>query len=54
MSDNEIPRVLDVQRADGQGYHLTGAQQDRKKRGVSIWNRDKVVEPYEVRKGKFV
>ena len=54
MTDNDIPRVLTVQMADGQGYHLTGAQQDRKKRGVSIWNRDKVVSPYEVRKGKFV
>lgn len=51
---NDIPRVITETPADGKSYSLTYAQMSRKKRGESIWNRDKVVAPYEVRKGKFV
>lgn len=34
-------------------YTLTMSQLKRRERGKSIWERDKVVEPYEVRKGKW-
>lgn len=51
---NDIPRVITETPADGKSYSLTYAQMSRKKRGESIWNRDKVVAPYEVSKGKFV
>ena len=51
---NDIPRVITDMPANGKSYSLTYAQISRKKRGESIWNRDKVVAPYEVNKGKFV
>ena len=51
---NDIPRVITDMPADGKSYSLTYAQASRKKRGESIWSRDKVVAPYEVNKGKFV
>ena len=35
-------------------YKLTESQRQRKKRGKSIWTRDEIVEPYEVRKGQWV
>lgn len=51
---NDIPRVIKETPADGKSYSLTYAQMSRRKRGESIWSRDKVVAPYEVNKGKFV
>lgn len=51
---NDIPRVITDMPADGKSYSLTYAQASRKKRGESIWSRDKIVAPYEVSKGKFV
>lgn len=51
---NDITRVITDMPADGKSYSLTYAQASRKKRGESIWSRDKVVAPYDVRKGKYV
>lgn len=38
----------------GRGYTLTDAQQRRKKKGKSIWNRDRKVEDYKFSKGEWV
>lgn len=51
---NDIPRIIRDAPADGKGYKLTPTQRDRAKRGASVWERDRVVEPYDVRKGKWV
>lgn len=50
---NDIPRVITDEPA-GKSYSLTYAQNMRRKRGESIYSRDKVVEPYRYSKGKFV
>lgn len=50
---NDIPRVITDTPA-GKSYSLTYAQMSRRKRGESIWIRDKVVEPYRYNKGEFV
>lgn len=51
----EIPKVAtSVMNVNGMGYHLTNAQIMRKRRGKSIYQRDRQVAPYEVRKGKWV
>ncbi len=38
----------------GRGYALTEAQKMRKRRGQSIYNRDKKVEEYKDSKGEWV
>lgn len=50
---NDIPRVI-TEAPAGKSYSLTYAQKMRRKRGESIYSRDKVVEPYRYNKGEFV
>ena len=51
----EIPRVATaVMNINGMGYHLTNAQQQRKKRGKSIYDRDRKVCEYKYSKGEWV
>ena len=35
-------------------YQLTHKQMKRRRKGESLYERDKVVEPYSVNKGEFV
>ena len=35
-------------------YQLTPKQMKRRRKGESLYERDKVVEPYSVNKGEFV
>lgn len=50
--DEEI-RILKEPPGDGK-YELTKAQQRRKEKGLSIYQRDRKTKPYTVRKGKIV
>ena len=56
MNDCEqAPRVAtEWSRLSGQPYKLTLEQRRRLKKGLSIYKRDRVVEKYDVRKGKWV
>lgn len=53
MSANDITKILKEPPGTGE-YKLTKAQQRRKEKGKSIYERDRVVKPFTVRKGKFV
>lgn len=54
-NSEEIPRVATaVMNINGMGYHLTNAQQQRKKRGKSIYDRDRKVCEYKYSKGEWV
>lgn len=51
----QAPRVAtEWSRLSGQPYRLTQEQRKRMREGKSIYQRDKVVEKYDVRKGKWV
>ena len=51
----DIPRIAtSIMNVNKMGYHLTNAQQQRKKRGKSIYNRDTKVEEYKYSKGEWV
>lgn len=53
--DELAPRVMDCgMNVGGRGYALTEAQKMRKRRGQSIYNRDKKVEEYKDSKGEWV
>ena len=56
MTDkNDMPNVLrDVANVGGRGYTLTEAQKARRKRGQSIYHRDRQVEEYKYSKGEWV
>ena len=54
-NSEEIPRVATaVMNINGMGYHLTNAQKMRKRRGQSIYHRDRQVEEYKYSKGEWV
>jgi len=53
--DEQAPRVMECgMNVGGRGYTLTEAQKQRRKRGQSIYHRDRQVEPYKVNKGEWV
>ena len=56
MTDcNDIPKVKNVaDNVGGRGYTLTEAQKMRKRRGQSIYKRDRQVEEYKYSKGEWV
>ena len=56
MSDCEqAPRIAtEWSRLSGQPYRLTHEQRRRMRNGKSIYERDKVVEKYDVKKWKWV
>ena len=56
MTDTtEAPMILrDVLNVGMRGYTLTEAQKARRKRGQSIYNRDRKVEEYKYSKGEWV
>lgn len=54
-NDEKAPRVAtEWSRLSGQPYRLTLEQRRRMREGKSIYQRDKVVEKYDVKKGKWV
>ena len=54
-SCEQVPRVAtEWSRLSGQPYRLTLEQRRRMREGKSIYQRDKVVEKYDVKKGKWV
>lgn len=54
-TNNDIPKVKNVaDNVGGRGYTLTEAQKQRRRRGKSIYERDRQVEPYKVNKGEWV
>ena len=56
MSDCEREPMVanEWSRLSGQPYRLTEEQRRRMRNGKSIYERDKVVEKYDVKKGKWV
>ncbi|WP_295055287.1 hypothetical protein [uncultured Fibrobacter sp.] len=56
MSDCERDPMVanEWSRLSGQPYRLTEEQRRRMRHGKSIYQRDKVVEKYDVKKGKWV
>ena len=56
MSDCEREQMVATEwsRLSGQPYRLTLEQRRRMREGKSIYQRDKVVEKYDVKKGKWV
>ena len=53
--DEQAPRVMDYgMNVGGRGYTLTEAQKMRKRRGQSIYHRDRQVEEYKYSKGEWV
>ena len=56
MTDTErMPQVLtDVLNVGGRGYTLTEAQKMRRRRGQSVYERDRKVEDYKYSKGEWV
>lgn len=56
MNDfDSVPRVIsEGMNVGGRGYTLTEAQKMRKRRGQSIYNRDRKVEEYKYSKGEWV
>lgn len=56
MSDCERDPMVATEwsRLSGQPYRLTLEQRRRMREGKSIYQRDKVFEKYDVRKGKWV
>ena len=56
MSDCEKAPMVAAEwsRLSGQPYRLTNEQRRRMRNGKSIYERDKVVEKYDVKKGKWV
>lgn len=52
---NDTPRIAEGgTNVQGMGYTLTSAQKDRKKKGKTIYQRDRKVYEYRYRKGRFV
>lgn len=55
FSPNSVPHVArDGMNVGGHGYKLTEAQRMRKKRGKSIYERDKKIDEYKYSKGEWV
>ena len=53
--DELAPSVMDCGiNVGGRGYTLTEAQKTRRRRGKSIYERDKKVEDYKYSKGEWV
>ena len=52
---NDTPRIAEGgTNVQGMGYTLTSAQKDRKKKGKTIYQRDRKVDEYKYSKGRFV
>lgn len=52
---DSVPRVIsEGMNVGGRGYTLTEAQKTRRRRGKSIYERDKKVEEYKYSKGEWV
>ena len=52
---NEIPAIVnDWLNIGGRSYTITAAQQKRRQRGKSIYERDRQVDEYKVNKGEWV
>ena len=57
MASDDIPKIAtEWCRRSSPPYQLTNAQTQmaRRKRGQSIYQRDRQIEPYDVRKGEWV
>ena len=53
--NEQAPKVMDCgMNVGGRGYTLTEAQKMRKRRGQSIYHRDRQVEEYRYSKGEWV
>ena len=53
--DEQAPRVMECgMNVGGRGYTLTESQKMRKRRGQSIYHRDRQVEEYKYSKGEWV
>lgn len=51
----DIPRIAtSIMNVNKMGYHLTNAQMCRRRRGQSIYERDRKVEEYKYSKGEWV
>lgn len=51
----DIPRIAtSIMNVNKMGYHLTNAQKMRRRRGQSIYERDRKVEEYKYSKGEWV
>ena len=51
----EIPQVAtSVMNVNKMGYHLTNAQMSRRRRGQSIYERDRKVKEYKYSNGEWV
>lgn len=53
-ADNDIPRVLDIEPASTISSAERERARYRAKHGLPMYDRDKVVSPYDVRRGKWV
>lgn len=54
-TNNDIPKVkIEADNVGCRGYRLTEAQKQRRRRGKSIYERDRQVEEYKVSKGEWV
>ena len=52
---NDVPAIVkDWMNIGGRSYTLTAAQQKRRQRGKSIYERDRQVDEYKVNKGEWV
>lgn len=55
IAPNSVPHVVsDGMNVGGRGYSLTESQKSRRRRGKSIYERDKKIEEYRYSKGEWV